>query len=177
MSVCLCCTDFQIGRSPFSHFAISGWGSQTHIQSSVKPERADLKRVFKHKAYSTLKAWGGGSTVCYCNTACFSVAKGSDSWSVYGECETDSFLIFVNPWNWILSLKAGLQVLEVLLHMWKVVGVARNLINSLKWCQLRQHQFFISARGHANLHLNCWSSSSSLGYVGTSLWKWRMCGI
>lgn len=47
------------GRSHLSHFAILGRGSQTPVQCSVKPERADLKRVFKHQAYSTLQARGG----------------------------------------------------------------------------------------------------------------------
>lgn len=44
-SECVCL--IHTGRGGFSHFAISGWGSQTHAQSPLKPERADLKQVFK----------------------------------------------------------------------------------------------------------------------------------
>lgn len=59
-------SDTQIGRSRFSHSTISGWGSQTRAHSPLKPERADLKGVFKPTAYSTLQARGGGPIVCCC---------------------------------------------------------------------------------------------------------------
>ena len=63
------------GRRRFSHFAISGWGSQSYAQSPLKPERADLKRVFKHKANSTLTARGGARLFAVVTQSAFALLK------------------------------------------------------------------------------------------------------
>lgn len=63
------------GRRRFSHFAISGWGSQSCAQSPLKPERADLKRVFKHKANSTLTAGGGTRLFAVVTQSAFALLK------------------------------------------------------------------------------------------------------
>lgn len=86
-ALCLTQIRYTDCQTESSHFDISGRGSYINAPDSLKPERADLKRGFKHKSYSTLKATGGPD--------CLLLLLGlQTAWTLSMEHEAENIQIF-----------------------------------------------------------------------------------